>query len=461
MNGCKIGNSTQVALFVAITAMVAGCQINVENDQEDAGLEADASGDVYEPPVTYEWSELEKIYKMSPEETNPPTEPTNRVAKDPRAVQMGQFLFFDKRLSKDGSVSCATCHIPDQGFTDNAPVSSTSNGTTHRNTPTLLNVGYNNWYFWDGRTDSLWSQAVQPMEAFNEMSFTRLELAHLVAEDPELAQAYEDLFGPLPDLSDTARFPAEGRPVPEDPTHPYHQAWESMDEADQKTINTILTNVTKTLSAYQLQLVSLDAPFDTFVEGLREEDLSKQAVLSDSAQRGLKLFLNEGRCASCHQNKMFATNTFHNVGLERPAWSSQVDLGRYNGTASLLANPFNATGEYSDDTDGNAALRFDSVFQADSQKGQFRTAPLRNIARTAPYMHAGQLDTLEDVIRFYAELDQEPSVGRRDDKVLKFEVNDDEVDDMVAFLESLTGEEVPQKLKEPVDSPLLDGSGEE
>lgn len=441
--------------LLAVGLLASGCEVTPPPVEQDAGRLMDAGEDTSDvPKVEFEWHEKEEIYKMSPEDMGPPTESTNAVADDPRAVQMGHFLFFDERLSANGEVSCATCHQPDHGFADPDPVSSTELGTTGRHSPTLLNVAYKLWYFWDGRTDSLWSQATQPMEAFNEMGYTRLQLAHLVAQDDELRQAYEDIFGALPDLSDTSRFPEKGRPVPGEPSHEFHQAWESMTEADQKTINRIFTNVAKTISAYELQLVSLDSPFDTFVEGLREEDEAKQQAISPSAQRGLKLFLNEAQCSACHHNELLSAHTFHNLGLAKADWIDEPDLGRYSGVEALINDPFNALGEYSDDRSGGAAVRTSGARQTDEQKGQFRVAMLRNIALTPPYMHAGQFETLEDVVSFYSELDQEPSVGTRDREFNVIGLSDDKIADLVAFMESLTGKGVPEKYTEPPASPL-------
>src|SRR5262249_10473588 len=143
----------------------------------------------------------------------PPVDPSNSVADDEGAARLGQRLFFDRRLSS-GEVSCSTCHDPGHGFSDRKPVSE-GVGQGRRHTPSLWNVAYNRWYFWDGRRDSLWSQALTPMESESEMGGTRLQVAHLVAADPELRGAYESVFGPLPDVSDLARFPAAGRPVPD------------------------------------------------------------------------------------------------------------------------------------------------------------------------------------------------------------------------------------------------------
>src|SRR6185503_12062559 len=139
----------------------------------------------------------------------------------------GQFLFFDPRLSLPGTIACATCHDPAKNFQDGLPLPNTL-GMGKRRTPTLLGAAYQRWFFWDGRVDSLWSQALGPIENPVEMGSSRLAVAHTLYEDSDLRRAYEDIFGPLPDLSDRARSPAEARPVPAEPDHPPALPWQSM-----------------------------------------------------------------------------------------------------------------------------------------------------------------------------------------------------------------------------------------
>jgi len=141
--------------------------------------------------------QIERILKLSPLPA-PPPDPTNRVADDPRAVHFGQFLFFDKRLSGNGEIACATCHDPAKGFADGRQL---GRGVADlaRHSPTLYDVAFNRWFFWDGRTDSLWAQAVQPIENPSEMGGDRWRIARLILEDTELARAYQEIFGPLPD----------------------------------------------------------------------------------------------------------------------------------------------------------------------------------------------------------------------------------------------------------------------
>ena len=140
------------------------------------------------------------IQRLSPLPATPPLNPTNRVADDPQAAKLGQMLFFDERLSKDGTVACATCHSPFHGFAD-VEATSLGAGRGTRNAPTLLNVVYNKWQFWDGRSDSLWSQALIALEGEKEQAGTRLQYAYLIKRLYQ--DDYEKVFGPLPNLEDS------------------------------------------------------------------------------------------------------------------------------------------------------------------------------------------------------------------------------------------------------------------
>src|SRR5438128_1964427 len=171
--------------------------------------------------------ELARIYRRSPLGELPLGAPGG-VADSAPAAALGQFLFFDTRLSGNGEIACATCHQPARGFSDGqALAKGLAPGT--RNTPSLLNAALNHWFFWDGRADSLWSQALQPLEGPREAGGDRLHIAHLVADDAALRAAYQSVFGELPPLADTARFPPHARP---DPRSPMAEAWQAMAPAD-------------------------------------------------------------------------------------------------------------------------------------------------------------------------------------------------------------------------------------
>jgi len=383
----------------------------------------------------------------------PPADPTNAWAEDPAAAHLGQFLFFDPRLSGTGEFSCSTCHDPEYGFA-NPDQLSEATGTTGRHAPTILNTVYQDFMFWDGRADSHWCQALGPLEDPGEQATTRLAIAHLFADDADLGTAYAAVFGALPDLSDAERFPAEGRPMSGEPDHPHAVAWSGMTEEDQESINRIYANVGKAISAYERLLVRGESPFDTQVVDWKEGN-TESAGISEAAQRGLKLFLGEGNCTFCHSGPLFSNKAFHNIGLEDRDWLQPFDQGRYKGISDLLSHPFNGTSRFSDDRD-TGALKIDHLVQGPEQLGAYKTASLRNLLDTAPYMHGGHFDTLTEVVEFYSELEELPSVGHRENFMEPLEWDDEQIADVVAFLESLQGAPLPPDLTEAPESPLYE-----
>jgi cytochrome c peroxidase len=369
-----------------------------------------------DPSGFFSDDEVKRILNMSPKGgPELPDEPSNAYADDQGAAKLGQFLFFDERLSGNGEVACATCHAPDKGFADGAKLA-TGIGETPRHAPTVLNAAFNRWQFWDGRTDSLWAQALQPLEAGPEHGTNRLQIVHLVAEDADYHMAYENVFGALADFSDRQRFPAHARPIPNDPDHPENQAWMAMAEQDRTAVTQVYANIGKAIGAYERKLVSLDAPFDEFAQGLREDNATKMEAIDSAAKEGLKLYLGEGQCDLCHSGAMLTNFEFHNLGVGARDWLSE-DEGRIAGADQLDREEFSAAGEFSDSTDTlHPSLTFMRRGEF-RQTGAFKTPTLRNIARTAPYMHGGQFSSLSEVLQFYADLQEDPPVGRRDELV--------------------------------------------
>ncbi|MFN0060417.1 MAG: cytochrome-c peroxidase [Planctomycetota bacterium] len=395
-------------------------------------------------PKTLNWTESERrvILRLSPV-SPPPDDATNRVARSEFAAEFGQQLFFDARLSASREVACATCHDPAQAFSDGKSLAQLTTPLT-RNTPSLWNVAYQRWFFWDGRNDTLWGQALEPIEHPREMAFTRLEVAHAIAANSDLRRAYERAFGALDDCSDRTRFPARGRPaLPFDGTlvPSFCADWQRMAVADQETINRVFANVGKSLAAYMTRLVRADAPFDTFVAGLRDNDATRIESLSLAAQRGLRLFIGRAGCRQCHSGPLFTDFEFHDIGLmTRDAASrTAVEPGRYDGIARARGNPFNSAGAHSDARDGKSARLLAGVVQASHQVGAFKTPSLRNVALTAPYMHQGQFATLAEVLHYYSTLEGARPREHHDEQVLTpLQLTDGERSDLIAFLESLT-----------------------
>ena len=312
----------------------------------------------------------------------------------PAAARLGQYLFYDTRFSANGQVACATCHPAGNAWADGKPLSQ-GIGTARRHAPTLWNTAFNRWFFWDGHADSHWAQALKPLEDPVEQGGSRLQFLHIVATDVALRAAYERIFGALPDVSDAQRFPVAARPIPTAPDDPHHVAWQSMTADDQDAVNLFYANLGKAIAAFQRRLISRDASFDRFVEGLRTGDAAQLSSLSLSAQRGLRMFVGSGRCRECHAGPNFTDGEFHSIGLV-PLNGSSPDVGRFGGIAAVRADVFNGLGPYSDDHSASDRPVAFLAPRPDTQ-GQFKVPTLRNVAHTAPYMHDGRFASLRDV----------------------------------------------------------------
>ncbi|MCM8530799.1 MAG: cytochrome-c peroxidase, partial [Lentisphaeraceae bacterium] len=241
-------------------------------------------------PSLFSERELSIIKTMSPLPPLP-KDPTNEIDGNTKAILLGEAFFNDWRFSKGEEFACATCHRETDHFT-------TFRADTHVEIPTLYNMAYNKWYFWDGRADTLWSQSLGPLEAEIEHASSRTEVVDLVTSDEDYGPKYEALFGKTLDFSDPDRFPQPGKPSSENKEA--NKNWLSMSSQDQFEVNKVFANIGKVFAAYQAQIVSPISKFDTFVEGLKTGDKSKLAALDLSAQKGLKLFVGKGQCITCH-----------------------------------------------------------------------------------------------------------------------------------------------------------------
>lgn len=371
-----------------------------------------------------------------------PPEPSNAVADDPRAAAFGHRLFFDPRLSGNGAISCATCHQPRRRFTDGLP-KGRATGESKRNTMSLIGAAWSPWHYWDGRKDSLWSQALSPLEDPDEHGGTRVAFAALIAGDPDYRTAYEDLFGPLPDMSDPERFPDRAAPVGDGAPR---DAWERMTPADRQRVNVVFSNVGKAVAAYERLLLPGPARFDRYVEAALAGDRDAQAeIFAPGEAAGLRLFIGEARCTECHNGPLLTNNEFHNTGiLSAPA--ELPDRGRSAGVREVQADPFNCKGAFSDDPGKDCPeLRFART--GPELLGAFRTPSLRNLKGTAPFMHQGQLATLEDVIEHY---DRAPLAMIGHNEARPLSLSRRERAQLLSFLETLSAPPAtPRKWLEP------------
>lgn len=408
---------------------------------------ANADGPV---AITFEKPERDRIFQHSPL-SPPPIDATNRFQRDDRAARLGQRLFFEPRLSRNGKISCATCHDPAKSFADGRTLSEGA-AKGDRHTPALWNVAQHRWLFWDGRADTLWGQVVGPLESPNEMDGDRVSIARLIVQDETLREAYVPLFGKLPNTSDASRFPQTARPMPQSPQDSRHRAWQSMREDDRESVSRVLANVGKALAAYETRLISHDSPFDRFVVQLKRNE--KLDAISASAQRGLKLFVGRADCRQCHVGPMFTDGEFHNIRVPPLGGGEPTDAGRFRGIELLRASPLNAVSRFSDDRDGAAAKRLEFLAKPADSWGAFKTPSLRNVARTPPYMHQGQFASLRDVLNYYSTLEGAVVMGHHPETVLKpLFLDAQEIDDLIAFLESLTDEAIEPSLLRAPDAP--------
>ena len=378
-----------------------------------------------------------------------PASPTNAYADDPWAIQLGQYLFFDTGLSASGDIACSSCHDPRSGWSDGLKLGE-GTATGDRHTMSLFNVGYNRWSYWDGRCDTLWCQAISPIEDEREMGNNRVRLAHQLTHDPLLNQAYRETFGPLPDVSS---WPANARPMPNEEDHEDHQAWLSLTPDEQDAANRVLANIGKSLAAYERTIISRDSPFDQFAEAMLVDGDPNNDVLSNSARRGLSLFIGKAQCHFCHAGAAFTNQEFANIGLADRPWLLPADRGRIDGIFDLRDNPFRGDGRYSDDPI-TGAIKIANLTTTGEQEGQFKVPSLRSIALSPPYMHGGHFDTLDEAVRHYGDVVETPALGHREDMLQTLELSDSEIADIVAFLESLTGAELPDSITTQPESAI-------
>jgi cytochrome c peroxidase len=377
-----------------------------------------------------------------------PPDPSNQYADNPAAARFGHRLFFDTRFSANGKISCASCHIPQNYFTD-GQAKAKGIGETTRGTPTVIGTAHSPWFFWDGRSDSQWSQALGPMESAVEHGGNRTQYARILYNDPLYRATYEKLFGKLPDLADTRRFPNNATPAGSDKQR---NNWQSMSAIDQHAINRIYANIGKAIAAYERKLQPGPSRFDRYVESLLgDQQQNNTGDLTPDEIAGLKLFIGKARCVTCHQGPLFTNHGFHNVATPDPAARKpdylpgiiylfmdkpEADQGRYTGIQQALKSEFNCLGKYSDaQKDDCAELKYASTDHR-TTLGAFKVPTLRNVSRTAPYTHAGVFPTLADILQHYNKPPDAP-VGHSELSPLG--LNQTELEQLEDFLHSLDG----------------------
>jgi cytochrome c peroxidase len=355
-----------------------------------------------------------------------PADPTNRVADDPRAVQLGHRLFFDARLSSNGKVSCATCHQAEREFQDGTPLAS-GVGTTDRRTMPVAGTAHAPFLFWDGRKDSQWAQALGPLESPVEHGGTRAQYAHVIAE--HYAAEYEALFGELPSLDG---IPAVAGPVADTAAA---AAWTSLTEQQRAAVTQVYVNIGKAIAAYERRLNFGASRFDEYVQALVETGSAPRGVLSEDEVAGLRLFIGKANCTQCHNGPLFTNNEFHNTGIPAAA-GLPADDGRTSGAHKVLADEFNCRSKWSDARPEQCSELEYLVVDAHELERAFKVPSLRNVAERAPYMHAGQVASLGDALRHYNAAPEGPG-GHSELQPLK--LSEKQLQQLEAYLRALSG----------------------
>lgn len=385
----------------------------------------------------HQWSEQERTFlrTMWIGSLQPKQDASNRLVDNAQAVELGHKLFFDTRFSANGKVSCASCHVPKKFFTDGLK---TGKGIAElsRNTPTVVGSSQQTWFFHDGRADSLWSQALLPLENEKEHGGNRGQYAHIIFNDKALRQRYEALFGAMPDLSNRKRFPSQAGPVKDSAAL---KNWNGMANGDQRSVTDIFVNMGKVIAAYETTLQPGPSRFDHYVKALldNQPDVAKQQ-LSDEEVKGLRIFVSKAKCITCHSGPLLTDMGFHNISVQPPE-GKKHDVGRFAGAKEVMKSPFNCRSTYNDAHDNNNKANCDElkyiVMDRHETQGAMKTPSLRNVAKTAPYMHAGQYKTLRDVIKHY--IDPPPVKFRLSELFLQVDLNEQELNQLEAFLNSL------------------------
>jgi cytochrome c peroxidase len=332
----------------------------------------------------------------------PPKDPGNRWADDPRAAELGKRLFFDARLSSNGKVSCASCHDPGKQFQDGTPLAH-GVGTTDRRTMPIAGTAYSPFLFWDGRKDSQWSQALGPLESAVEHGGTREQYADVVAAN--YREDYERVFGPLPQAK------------------------------DRESVTRVFVNIGKAIAAYERGVRPLPSRFDAYVAAWKKDGKRPAGMLTPDEAAGLDLFAGKANCTQCHNGPLLTNNEFHNTGVPKRAGLPE-DRGRIVAVKSVQSDEFNCRSRWSDAKPGECSeLEYLAPASSPLERA-YKVPSLRNVAERAPYMHAGQLSTLGDVIRHY---NQAPAAPAGHTELRPLRLTNAEMRQIEAFLGTLSG----------------------
>jgi len=320
-------------------------------------------------------------------------------------IRLGEALFFDPNLSACGTIACASCHIPEKGFSDEQQISDGCEGATgRRNSNTVYNTAYLSHLFWDGRVQTLEQQALGP-----------------VVDGAEMANTWDNVISYLK----TGVHPLTKKEFPE--ARKFYEKYFRAVFADEIGSTTI----TKAIAAYERTAVSVDSPYDRWLKG-------DDKALTAAQKKGIIVFFGRGKCSACHPAPNFADSDFHNIGVSNAGFEVPEKFPHNSEICGGIATNVDP---------GRGEVQF--LRSSCSDLGKFKTPTLRNIELSAPYMHNGKFATLGKVMTHFEALATgaiKPLIGNLDQRVAKGAVflgfaggQADDVQSIVEFMKALTG----------------------
>jgi cytochrome c peroxidase len=450
-----------------------------------------------------EWRRVESLTNLG----EPPVDKSNKYLDNKGAIDLGHRFYFSTDFCGEArwedmlgrttpsareargvrmKISCASCHDPGRAgsdFTSSAGQVSEGAGWYDVNGQQVFNAAHFPLLYWNGRSDSLWSQAAAVMESPVSMNGNRVAIVRTVIEGYKAE--YDAVFGDT--LPATADLPPDGKPGDTagcqmgSASEPFGDAFDCLSGDLQTAVNFAFSNITKAIAAYESKLVSHDAPFDQYVAG------DDQAI-SPAAVRGLRLFVGRAACIDCHRTPLLSDGRFHNIGVPQrgPGVPTEADCPKddrrcdcvstsnssgvvgetclpwgYHFGLVALNRPrnrlFRRDGPFSDDA-AAAALTHGELYEAatsppSSARGAWRTPSLRDVAQTAPYMHDGIYRTLDEVVWHYDQGGTGEAPGTKAPEVHPLLLTNRDRADLVEFLRSLTGVPLHPRRHVPPEAP--------
>ena len=430
---------------------------------------------------------VEEVRNLTFNEAGPPA----FSIKEKKLAIFGKALFEDKRFSANGKISCSKCHDSQQSYSDGLKKAE-GLGKTNRRAPSIINSFASHWFFWDGRSDSLESQALGPIEHPKEHGISRTHVVSLIKK--YYLDEFETHFGKWPS-SLQAELPTEASPknsnasmsskmsmytlaslksfalqdkilslaskIDSTPTkiiseitdltpntpQDWSSSWNSLTSEQQKDINFVFSCFGKAIAQFEKGIVAIRSPFDLFAKNLISGKSEQESFVKGFKEKeliGLKIFTGPGQCSTCHMGPNFTDQQFHNIGLPLSSHdilkdpSLYIDVGRSVGVLIAKSSPFNCLGDYFSNTSESCKelpwLAEDSL----ELVGAFKTPSLRNVEERAPYTHDGRFSNLKDLLTHYKDLDPEAGIGHLEETLLEISLNEKDLEDLEAFLRSLT-----------------------